>query len=515
MGNTFSPCIRAAISLVIGQLAWLPGYGEDPTASINPMDVQVDGASQTASDPAELVGRYFAEDGQLSGTCFTVLVLADGLSLDIANEDHFTLMGPGEDGRWNLDEPPRLFNWGRRSVAFERGASGDVDTLWFHRGWSRDRLTREAPRPASTPTSEQLANIDTKPEQTSDGWTTSTLSREGLDPAPIHELVQAVEDEVFTGIDGVLIARNGQLVFERYFNGFDREELHDTRSSFKSINSLLVGIAADQGHIDSLDETMLSFFPDHEPATNRDAWRGAITVRDLLTMRSGMDCDEASGGPGGTSRETDMWRSSDWIQFVIDLPMTHEPGTTWSYCSSNSFMLGAIVANATGSPVPAFAKEQLFGPLQFGNYRWSLTPTGRAVTMGSFFILPRDFAKIGQLVLDHGHWQGQQVVPASWIDESCAGHVPMQWSLAFGEGDLTVVPEPTHYGYQWFRQRFPVGDTSVEGILTAGNGGQHAMAFPELQLVVVFTGSNYNDNDLMRQPFTLLCEYILRAATAP
>ena len=347
-----------------------------------------------------------------------------------------------------------------------------------------------------------LHGIDQAPDQLIDGLTVSTLQQEGLDPKPISDMLAAILNGEYTKLDSVLVARNGSLVLESYFNGYDRETKHDTRSEFKSVTSALTGIAVDKGLIPDLNQKISSYFPDYWPNIRVDIeQKQHISIYHLLTMTAGFDAEENFGI--GPFREDDMFLSSDWVRFSLDLPMAHDPGTRFSYNSSTTFLIGEIVARAAGVSLPEFAKKHLFEPLGIDTYCWTLTPKKRAVAQGSFFFRPRDMLKIGQLFLNQGSWNEQPVISARWVEESTKHHLD---TLEKNEDNQ---PQRGGYGYQWWTRR--ESDSTFGHYFASGNGGQRIHVFPHINMVVVFTGSHYNQAIGHQQLNEILERYILPA----
>ena len=329
-----------------------------------------------------------------------------------------------------------------------------------------------------------LHPLDAPPEKLEDGWPVSTLAAEGFDPKPIGEMLRAVEAGEYTKLDSILIARNGKLVLEAYFNGYDRETKHDTRSAFKSFTSALVGIAIDKGLIEGIEQPMSAFFPDYWPDLRNDPEKKSrITLAHLLTMTPGFEAEENFGV--GPFQEDEMNRSDDWYRFTLDLPMAWKPGTQYAYNTPTTVLLGGVIAHAAGEPVPAFAKTHLFAPLGITDYCWTLTPKGRAMTGGNFFIRPRDMLKFGQLFLDGGVWHGQRLVSESWVRESTRRHLE-----AAPPGKTGTEPGRLGYGYQWWTYR--ARNPRFDQYFASGNGGQKIFVFPGFDMVAVFTSSNYN-----------------------
>jgi CubicO group peptidase (beta-lactamase class C family) len=331
------------------------------------------------------------------------------------------------------------------------------------------------------------------PEATGDGWRTASAESAGLDPVPLEAAANAIGDGTFPNVDSMLVVRHGLLVHETYFNDFHREKLHDLRSATKSITSALVGIAIDQGLLAGVEERVLPRLGGEAGLQNVDPRKRAITLESLLTMTPGLACDDWNAGSPGN--EEKMYRQRDWVKFILDLPMVAEPGTRYGYCTGGVVVLGAVLGRASGQRADAYARQALFGPLGIARAEWQLTPTGAVDTGGHIHMRPRDMAKFGQLFLQQGLWDGRQVVSAAYVERSTSFRV------------RTVSSE--EYGYLWWRRTASAGGAPVPTYYAVGNGGQQIIVAPSLDLVAVFTGSNYNTAGTF--PQVLFDRYVLAA----
>jgi CubicO group peptidase (beta-lactamase class C family) len=303
-------------------------------------------------------------------------------------------------------------------------------------------------------------------------WPASTPAAEGIDPAPLLEALTRIRRGDYGRLDSLLIARHERLVMEEYFNGWTAEAAHTQQSVTKSVTSLAAGLAIDRGAL-ALDDPVTPFFPDYQPIASLDANKQALTVRDLLTMRTGLAWSEANYA--GSPLERLNTCSCDWIRFLLDWPMREPPGARWEYVSGGVILLGAVIGRATGTPVDVLLEEDLFGPLAFGGVRWARgQPQGLPHTGGGLFLRPRDMAKLGTLALTGGSWQGRPIVSARWMRES---------TQARPETVGTFGGQPTTYGYLWWG--LPGGV-----ITAAGAQGQWIFAVPARDLVVVSTANN-------------------------
>jgi CubicO group peptidase (beta-lactamase class C family) len=292
------------------------------------------------------------------------------------------------------------------------------------------------------------------------------------------------------------LIRNGQVVAKA---GEDatRRSPPDLRSATKSVTALLVGIALERGHIPSLQARVADLLPEYRDALQSDPKKAAITVEDLLTMRSGLDCDDWD--PKSPGHEDTMYEKRDWLAFWAAVPAREPTGKRFSYCTGNVIALGAIVARGSGMRLDEFALRHLFVPLGIDSAKWESWNRGKEVDSGGHLRLPaRDFAKIGELVLGQGEWQGKRIVSKEWVTRMTAAH--------------TDIPgRKQRYGYLWW-----VDETSQPGLpktrilMAMGNGGNLLIVMPELSAVAAFTGKRFNQPNAL-EPLVWIRDRILPA----
>lgn len=340
-------------------------------------------------------------------------------------------------------------------------------------------------------------SLSTAPASTGDGWMTSTPAAEGMDEAMLKQTLDDIHAGRFPGVDSLLVARHGRLVAEGYFNGFGAKTTHDLRSAGKSFVSALVGIAIDQG-LFGIDDPISQLIPGFESHANMDDAKRSITVRNLLDMNSGLDCNDWIG-PQSPGWEETMYGTRDWVGFMLDLPMANAPGTFPSYCTGGVVLLGHIITARSGKGLDEYANTWLLGPLGVHNVLWRHSPDGQATGATGMQLRPRDVAKLGQLYLDGGTWNGAVVEPGNWVTASQRRETELG-----GNG----------YGFLWWKRAFAGPDGPVDAFYADGNGGNFVFVIPALDLVVGFTGSNYN-TDGSRRPLDMLSPEILRAVTMP
>ena len=330
------------------------------------------------------------------------------------------------------------------------------------------------------------------PAQIDDGWQVGTLADQDIDSVPILSMLEEIRAGKYAGVSSVLLARGGTLVLDEYFGSGGRDSIHNMRSAAKAVTSALVGIAINQGFIESVDAPVLPYFPEYEgEIANWDERKRDITLHHLLSMTSGVKGNEDA-----------MYPTDDWIKFYLDQPLAASPGDSFSYATSGVVTLGNIITRASDLRIPDFANRYLFGPLHITAYRWPITNSrgsqGLAMTGGGLSLRPRDMAKFGQLYLSDGKWLGQQIISPEWIKQSIQKHAT---SNLYGED----------FGYLWRMIDRDVDGTFIRSYEAWGNGGQFIMVFPSLELVAVFTGENYGKFPEMERPFELVDRYILPA----
>ncbi len=338
------------------------------------------------------------------------------------------------------------------------------------------------------------------PEKINDGLEVSSLSAQGIDSSRIIALNNLILAESFTKIHSLLILKNGKLVFEEYYNGYDHNKRHDLRSVTKSVVSALIGIAIDQNLIKSVDEEMFSFFPEYSDSQNNI--NPQVKLFHLLTMTAGFKWDETSSTyNSGQNTERQRYESQDWLKFILEREMIGPPGYAadkvgFNYCGGCPVLLSAIIGKITEKPAIFFAREFLFKPLGIKNYDWALGSRGITDGASGLRLRPRDMAKLGLLYLYRGKWNGKQIISEQWIDDSSEEHV-------YGE--------EWGYGYLWWFRKIKIKERKINYYYGSGNGGQKIMVCPELELVIVLTGGNYEKSLAHTQANQIINNHILTA----
>jgi CubicO group peptidase (beta-lactamase class C family) len=344
------------------------------------------------------------------------------------------------------------------------------------------------------------------PESRKDEWPTPSLESAVISPDPIRAMETAVRAGDFKKIGSVLIARHGKLVYEIYFDGASNS-LRDTRSATKSITDALIGIAIGEKKLSGVDARVLQLLPEHaRKMQNPDPRKDKITIEDFLTMSSALECDDWNDASRGN--EERMYLVEDWAQFILDLPVRGrmhlgeqiDPppyGRYFSYCTGGAFTLSEVLQKVTGERTDRYAQEKFFAPLGITDAQWVYSPMNVPQTGGGLRLSSRDLLKIAQLYLNGGSWEGRRIVDEAWVHTSTQPHAR--------------IDDDTEYGYLWWLKSFKSGGKSYPAFFMSGNGGNKVAVFPELDLAVVITSTNYNTRGMHEQTEKLLTDYILAA----
>jgi CubicO group peptidase (beta-lactamase class C family) len=304
-----------------------------------------------------------------------------------------------------------------------------------------------------------------------EGWRETAPEEQGMD-ADILAGLDPYIDTTPPDLNAILIIRHGAIVFERYpfkpyYQAFDRNGYQLFHSITKSVISLLIGIALQQGYIQSLDQHWQEFTPEYFVHTS-DLRKRQINIRHLLKMTSGLNPDYL-GYPG-----YERFKSDDWVRFALKHPIRAEPGQFFMYSSLGSHLLSVFLTEAIGMSTLEFARRFLFGPLGIASdeqkgFMWETDPRGYYLGGTGLRLRPRDAAKLGYLALNNGLWDGQQLLPIDYIQ------------AATSEQSEGGYPEASGYGYLWWTEE----QLGYHSFYAAGFGGQYIQVFPELDTMIL------------------------------
>jgi CubicO group peptidase (beta-lactamase class C family) len=316
----------------------------------------------------------------------------------------------------------------------------------------------------------------TVPVQVDDGWNVAAPEDVGISQQSLDSIyAQFIAEDRFYNAKSLLVVKEGKLIFETYCRDLqDPDHYGNIQSATKSITSLLFGIINSEGYVDSLNQTLYSIFPDKFPS---DETKRSITIRHLFTMTSGVSFDNDV-----FSVEIYADKPDDPIKYILDKPMYAVPGEEFYYRDCDPHLLSYAITRLTGKSEELWAKDRLFAPLGIEDYYWDSDHTG--ITMGAhgLHLKPRDLAKIGQMVLDHGRWNGQQIIDSAWVAESTRRQITTPYQTA---------PNIRDYGYYWWIL------PQWEAFEAWGNGGNYILIVPGQQLVIVMTSMPYTDDDVV------------------
>jgi CubicO group peptidase (beta-lactamase class C family) len=352
-------------------------------------------------------------------------------------------------------------------------------------------------------TDEPIASLEQNlesPPLLDDGWEVSDLSAQRINPTGIQNLIKSIQANP-KNIHSLLIIRNGKLVSESYFDGWNRQRLHALRSDSKSFISTLMGIAIDKGYIKNVHQKVFDFFPEYSDLRNEQ--KNQIEIRHILTMSPGFQWDEFTYFNQDDYRNDAyaIERSDDRLRYLLKKEIVDPVGSYFLYNSALPTLQSAIIRKSTGETIDVFAARNLFGPLNITNYFLRMNQDGYAAG-APLFLTPRDMAKLGQIFLDGGRWKDKQIVSAEWVAAASS-------SIMTSTSSFTASRPGTGYGYNWWTEKFTIRNSVIQTFAAEGNGGQYIFVVPELNAVVVFTGGNYESNQ--DAPFGMMTNFILPA----
>ena len=285
-------------------------------------------------------------------------------------------------------------------------------------------------------------------------------------------------------------------------------DMHVLFSASKSLASLAVGIAIDQGVFSGVDVPFLSLF-DYDSYENWDERKDEILLQDVLTMRLGLDWNEWD--PPYTSPDNQMLRfyetETDFSKSMLDLSMAEDPGSTYAYSTPAIVALGQAIENRSPLSLIDFGAANALLPLDISTVEVFTTPTGLPDLGRGLYLATRDFLKFGQLYANGGSWNGTRIVSEDWVQASIVPYTQFGW-LEPEKFDWQI----SGYGYQWWLGFFEFNGRRLEAYAARGHGEQNLLVMPEIGLVVaVFSHAFNSEEDEVNQTFELIADFILPA----
>ncbi|SMG49160.1 CubicO group peptidase, beta-lactamase class C family [Marivirga sericea] len=308
-------------------------------------------------------------------------------------------------------------------------------------------------------------------------WAIESPENSGIDEKILNSLVGKIKDSTLYGVDAIILVKNKKIVFEKYFNGFEADSLHNVTSVGKSITSALVGISIEKGYIKNKNEQIIQHFREDYKIENLSLEKENIQIHHLLTMSAGWDCDDWDENSVGNTMH--FPNVPDDFAFTLNLPMIKPNGEDFSYCSGGANLLGEIIRRKSQLGLKDFANKYLFNKIGVTENEWFIAPktTPYEFAGGGNLLKPRDLARFGLLYLNDGIWEGEQIIPKDWISESTSRQIETS-----EDGD---------YGYFWWVKEYNYNNKILKGFEASGNGGNKLVVIPEHNIVIILTGSAY------------------------
>jgi CubicO group peptidase (beta-lactamase class C family) len=383
-------------------------------------------------------------------------------------------------------------------VIFQRNSEGKV-VSYQSAGSTYKILSREFIRLEMLPRRQLFKQSEKyvyqQPIEVGDGIKVNNLNNVFKKPELIEQMVKETIKGSYPEVHSILIYKGSALVVEEYFYGYNRNTPHQLRSATKPFIGSLVGIAIEKSFLKSELEPILPYFKSaYKQIKNLNTLKQQQTIENYLTYQHGMDCDNNNSNSKGN--ETAMMESADWVKHTLDLPMKQAPGQASLYCTGVALSLGKLVEISSNMKIEDFADKNLFKPLGINNYTWRFDPDkSSSQTFSQMSITPRGLLKLALMYKNEGKWQGQQILAKTWIDKT--------FNKYGGE-----------FGYLWKHKYFIVDGKRYDSYMASGNGGQKINIWPQLDMITVFTGGNYNSYQLYGKstaPNEMIPNYILKA----
>ncbi|HUX55985.1 MAG TPA: serine hydrolase [Bacteroidales bacterium] len=357
------------------------------------------------------------------------------------------------------------------------------------------------------------------PANINDGIQVGSLKEVNMDSNLIAKAVGRICRGKYKELHSMLIYKNDKLVLEEYFSGhkyqwdaqgyrgelvnWNRDMFHSTMSCTKSFTSACIGIAVYQGFIADVHQSIFDYLPDHQYLKTDN--REYITIEHLLTMTSGLAWDEWGAAHGTSANDIDRlyFECEDPVKCVLERPWWKEPGQLFTYNGGGMVILAEILRNATNMNIDEFSMKYLFQPLGIDSTQWTQYENGMYDAAGSLKLTPRDMLKLGVTYLNDGVWNGTRIISSEWVEKSSKSY----------NNNVGIKPPledsgESGYAYSWWTSVLSHAGDEIQIFRADGWGGQAIMVFPELDMVVVFTGGNYSAKSSL---FEIIEKYVLPA----
>ncbi|GAB5526983.1 MAG: serine hydrolase domain-containing protein [Roseivirga sp.] len=322
----------------------------------------------------------------------------------------------------------------------------------------------------------------------------ASLEEAGFKRDSVEFILEAVRTTPHRDFRGLVVLKDDKIVIEEYYHTYWRQTVHDIRSAGKSITALLLGVAIKDGLIKDLDQSVHSLFPKNT-SINNDYKK--ISLRHLLDMTSGLDAD--TDDPKTPGQAGNWMGKDDWKEYLLNIPIKSEPGKSWVYADIHALLIGLAIEEASGMSLRDYAQQKLFDPLGIKQVYWYTNAANQTGAAGNLYITALDFAKLGQLVLNEGQWNGNQLIDADYMQE-LLGHKKFDLSGYF--------PFADSYGFLWYKSTRTYAGKKLDYLFASGNGGNHLIVVPSEKLVIVLTSSAYGPGYGQGRSYTIMTKLL-------
>lgn len=317
----------------------------------------------------------------------------------------------------------------------------------------------------------------------------ASLKEAGFNSDSIKNLLDRIRTTPHKDFRGLVVIKNNHIVIEEYYNTFWRMSIHDIRSAGKSVTALLLGIAIKDGLIKNLDQNVYSLFSENKNASIHEDLK-KIKLRQLLDMSSGLDAD--TDNPQTIGHEGKWMSKDNWKAYLLNVPVTAQPGKEWVYADINALLIGLAIEEASGMSLKDYAQKKLFDPLGIKQFYWYTNASNQTGAAGNLYISTLDFAKLGLLLVNEGKWDGTQFIDPDYIKELVE------------HKNFDLSPFADSYGMLWYKSSGTIRGKKVDYLFASGNGGNHLVVVPEEEMVVALTSSAYGPGYGQGRSLTIL-----------
>lgn len=323
-----------------------------------------------------------------------------------------------------------------------------------------------------------------------DSWSTSSPEKQGVNSDLLAAADQKISDN-YPNVYSLLVVRHGYLVYEKYYKGMDENDANPVYSVTKSVMSALTGIAKRDGLIENTDQKISEFMPEYFADIDEENKKN-ITIENVLTMTGGLESID--------SDYDSYFMSPDWLTYTLEKPLTDMPGEKFVYNTGLTHFLSAIISEKSGMSTKDYADANLFGKIGISDYSWEYSSEGYYVGGFGINMKPADMAKFGFLYLHKGLWDGNQVLPENWVEESTQKKI--------------TADENRDYGYLFWLQtiRDTANNKDYYVYHADGYGGQYIAVIPDLDMVAVITADDRITSKDGANTFDIIADYVIPAA---